>query len=164
MKRTACALFLTILGSALSLADTLRDAPAKTTSLTNPYAHDSGAVRAGGKLFRYHCAECHGGDANGSRFAPTLRSRSVQGADAGALFWFLTNGDLKRGMPSWSRLPEQRRWQLVSYLKLLGDNTRAVTPATTRASTPPEYIRLDKYEPGTYPIHHIRERECEERP
>lgn len=133
MKSAACAMLLTILGSVLSLADSLRNAPAKTTSLTNPYAHDSDAIRAGGKLFRYHCAECHGGDANGSRSAPSLRSRSVQGADAGALFWFLTNGDLKRGMPSWSRLPEQRRWQLVTYLKVLGDNTRAMTPATTRS-------------------------------
>jgi len=38
---------------------------------------------------------------------------------AGALFWFL-NGNLKHGMPpSWSRLPDERRWQLVSYLKSL---------------------------------------------
>src|SRR4029077_13858400 len=46
MKRTACALFLTILGSALSAADTLRDAPSRTTSLTIPYAYDSDAIRA----------------------------------------------------------------------------------------------------------------------
>jgi len=37
---------------------------------------------------------------------------------AGALFWFLY-GNLKHGMPSWSRLPDERRWQLVSYLKSL---------------------------------------------
>jgi mono/diheme cytochrome c family protein len=132
MKRTACLLLLAVLASGSSFADSLPDAPAKMASLTNPYAHDSDAIRAGGKLFRYHCAECHGRDANGTRSAPSLRSMSVQGADPGVLFWFLTNGDLKRGMPSWSRLPEQRRWQLVSYLKVLGDNTRAMTPATAR--------------------------------
>jgi mono/diheme cytochrome c family protein len=114
-----CAVLLTILGIRLSFADTLRDAPARTTSLTNPYLDDIDAIRAGGKLFRYHCAECHGRDAGGSRSAPSLRSSSVQGAAPGALFWFLTNGNLKRGMPSWSRLPDQRRWQLVTYLKVL---------------------------------------------
>jgi mono/diheme cytochrome c family protein len=133
MNRMACVVLLTILASASIFADSLQNAPSRTAALTNPYAYDSAAIRAGGKLFRYHCAECHGSDGNGSRSAPSLRSPSVQGSDAGALFWFLTNGDLKRGMPSWSRLPEQRRWQLVTYLKVLGDNTRAMTPATTRS-------------------------------
>jgi len=26
---------------------------------------------------------------------------------------------LKQGMPSWSRLPDQRLWQIVTYLKTL---------------------------------------------
>ena len=33
--------------------------------------------------------------------------------------WLLTNGSMKNGMPSWSRLPEQQRWQIVSFLKSL---------------------------------------------
>jgi hypothetical protein len=37
-----------------------------------------------------------------------------------ALFSFITNGDLKRGMPAWSRLPDERRWQIVAFLKSLG--------------------------------------------
>ncbi len=40
-------------------------------------------------------------------------------APPGVLFWFLKNGNLKEGMPSWSRLPDQRRWQLVTYLQTL---------------------------------------------
>jgi hypothetical protein len=43
----------------------------------------------------------------------------VHEAPDDALFNFLTNGDLRHGMPSWSRLPEQRRWQIVTYLKSL---------------------------------------------
>ncbi len=116
MKSSTCVV-LTLLMSGLAFADSLPDAPAKSTSLTNPYLHDADAVRAGGKLFRYHCAGCHGSEASGSRSAPSLRSKNVQGADPGALFRFLTNGDLKRGMPSWSRLPEERRRQLVRYIK-----------------------------------------------
>ena len=133
MKRTACVMLLAILASRSTFADSLQNAPSKMAALRNPYEYESTAVRAGGKLFRYHCAKCHGPDGNGSRSAPSLRSPSVQGSEAGALFWFLTNGDLKRGMPSWSRLPEQRRWQLVSYLKVLGGDTRAMAPATTRS-------------------------------
>jgi len=36
------------------------------------------------------------------------------------LFWLLTNGVVRRGMPVWSKLPEPQRWQLVSYIKSLG--------------------------------------------
>ena len=85
----------------------------------NPYDQQGNAIGAGAKLFREHCARCHGATAEGHADAPSLRTASVhQRADA-ALFTFLTNGDLKRGMPSWSRLPDQRRWQLVAYLKSL---------------------------------------------
>jgi hypothetical protein len=43
----------------------------------------------------------------------------VQNATSGELVWFLRNGNLWLGMPSWSGLPVQRRWQIVTYLKSL---------------------------------------------
>ena len=43
----------------------------------------------------------------------------VQQASPGTLFWILTNGVVRRGMPVWSKLPEPQRWQIVSYLKSL---------------------------------------------
>jgi mono/diheme cytochrome c family protein len=76
-------------------------------------------VRAGGKLFAHHCASCHGADATGTSRAPNLHTPSVQARPDAALAEFLTDGDLRKGMPSWSRLPEERRWQLVRYLKSL---------------------------------------------
>jgi len=85
----------------------------------NPYAGHADAVRAGRKLFTRHCAECHGRDGAGGRNAPPLDTDVVRDATAGELFWTLTNGHLKGGMPSWSNLPEARRWQIVSYLKTL---------------------------------------------
>jgi mono/diheme cytochrome c family protein len=78
-------------------------------------------IRAGGKLFAQHCASCHGVNATGGRRAPSLHSPSVQTMPDTALVQFLTDGDLLKGMPSWSRLPEERRWQLVRYLKSLSD-------------------------------------------
>jgi mono/diheme cytochrome c family protein len=43
----------------------------------------------------------------------------VRQAPPGAIFWVLRNGALWRGMPSFSHLPEQQRWQIVTYLKSL---------------------------------------------
>jgi hypothetical protein len=53
------------------------------------------------------------------RNAISLRTPQVQNATAGELVWFLRNGNLLHGMPSWSGMPEQRRWQIVTYLKSL---------------------------------------------
>jgi len=40
-------------------------------------------------------------------------------ATPGEIFWVITNGVVRRGMPSWSRLPEIQRWQIVTYLESL---------------------------------------------
>ncbi len=97
----------------------LAAAPAGVAGLRNPYEGQPEAVLGGKKLFRRHCAECHGPEGHGRGKAPDLRSAIVQNVPPGVLFWFLKNGNLREGMPSWSRLPDQRLWQLVSYLKTL---------------------------------------------
>jgi mono/diheme cytochrome c family protein len=79
----------------------------------------SSEIRAGAKLFAQHCASCHGMNANGGTRAPSLNTTSVQAMPDAALVQFLADGDLQKGMPSWSRLPEERRWQLVGYIKSL---------------------------------------------
>jgi mono/diheme cytochrome c family protein len=97
----------------------LAAAPAGVAALQNPYEGQPEAIQAGKKLFRRHCAECHGPEGHGQGKAPDLRSATVQNFPPGVLFWFLKNGNLREGMPSWSRLPDQRLWQLVAYLKTL---------------------------------------------
>ena len=97
----------------------LEKAPQKVVARRNPLSNDPEASAAGEKLFGMHCAECHGATANGTRRAPSLRVDPVQHASPGALFWVLTNGAVRRGMPVWSKLPEPQRWQLVSYIKSL---------------------------------------------
>lgn len=94
-------------------------APAKARDWKNPYEGNADALLAGKKLFLQHCAECHGENARGMRNAVNLRAPDVQNATPGELVWFLRNGNLFHGMPSWSGLPEQRRWQLVTYVKSL---------------------------------------------
>lgn len=97
----------------------IAQAPAKARTWKNPYENQPDAISAGAKLYRQHCAECHGDDARGIGHAADLHSTGVQNATPGELAWFLRNGNLAYGMPSWSGLPEQRRWQIVSYLKTL---------------------------------------------
>jgi mono/diheme cytochrome c family protein len=97
----------------------LAKAPKKAAARHNPLEHDPDAVAAGAKLFALHCAECHREMAEGGRKAPSLLAEEVQQATPGTLFWILTNGVVRHGMPVWSKLPEPQRWQIVSYLKSL---------------------------------------------
>jgi mono/diheme cytochrome c family protein len=97
----------------------VQQAPSKSTAVTNPFEGNQRAQQAGAKLFARECAACHGPDGKGMRKAPPLNQADVQAAPAGALFWVLRNGSLKRGMPSFAHLPEAQRWQIVTYLKTL---------------------------------------------
>ena len=106
-------------GKDVSVYAELAKAPAKAVTRHNPLESDPDAVAAGGKLFAQHCAECHGDMAEGGKKGPSLRADEVQQATPGALFWLLTNGVVRRGMPVWSKLPEPQRWQLVTYIKTL---------------------------------------------
>jgi mono/diheme cytochrome c family protein len=76
-------------------------------------------IRAGEKLFRRHCVECHGADGRGIGKAANLRAPEVQTKSPAELVEYLRNGNLWRGMPSWAGMPEERRWQIVAYLKTL---------------------------------------------
>ena len=93
--------------------------PAKNRQRPNPFDSDPQAIAAGTKLFRQNCAQCHGSEATGRDKKPDLHSDRIRNATPGELEWLITNGSLKNGMPSWSRLPEPQRWQIVTYLKSL---------------------------------------------
>jgi len=111
----------------------LRKAPEKARKRSNPLENDAEAAAAGRLLFEDHCAECHGDQAQGGKKGPNLRAPDVQNATPGTLFWLLTNGVVRKGMPVWSKLPEPQRWQLVRYLKSLG----VWQPAATEPSSNP---------------------------
>jgi mono/diheme cytochrome c family protein len=107
----------------------LAKAPDKARRRPNPLAGDETAAAGGRKLFEQHCAECHGPTGGGGKKAPSLIVPEVQEATPGALFWVLTNGVVRRGMPVWSKLPEAQRWQLVRYLETLKLDTPPATEA-----------------------------------
>jgi mono/diheme cytochrome c family protein len=96
-------------------------APQEAASRRNPLASKAEAAAGGEKLFKRNCAECHGATGSGleKRHAADLQLPVVQRQSDGTLFWKITNGNADRGMPSFSRLPELQRWQLVLYLRTL---------------------------------------------
>ena len=96
----------------------LQKAPPKMLGLKNPYAAGSEeAGKAGLKLFKRHCASCHERSEAAVNSAPLLNTLAIHSTPAGYLFWYLKNGNLRRGMPAWSSLPDERLWQLVTYLQ-----------------------------------------------
>ena len=120
---TACAL---LLSSALVLAaqsNWFHKVPQADRARVNPYAGQPEAATAGKLLFEDNCAKCHGSDAEGRHGRPSLRSQRVANATDGELAWILRNGQTFHGMPSWSSLPEQQRWQIIAYLRTLPTDT-----------------------------------------
>jgi mono/diheme cytochrome c family protein len=53
-------------------------------------------------------------------------SERVRNATDGDLAWLLRNGNSWKGMPSWSSMPDARRWQVVAYLRSLNPPASAV--------------------------------------
>ncbi len=96
-------------------------APAEAVSRPNPLASRPEAAAGGEKLFKRNCVECHGENGSGlaKKNAADLLLPEVQAQSDGTLFWKITNGNTDRGMPSFSRLPELQRWQLVLYVRKL---------------------------------------------
>lgn len=105
--------------------------PAEDQARINPLANDPDAVAAGRKLYERHCGSCHGDGGENGRRGPSLAVTEIQNASEGALFWAITNGNVRAGMPVWSKLPEPQRWQIVMYLKSL-----AAAPSGPRAGDP----------------------------
>lgn len=96
-------------------------APAEAVARENPLATRPELSAGGRKLFLRNCVECHGRDGTGleSKHSADLQLPVVQQQSDGTLFWKVTNGNAKRGMPSFSKIPELQRWQIVLYIRTL---------------------------------------------
>lgn len=141
--KTGLAAFATllVLTSSVALArkappskpfEQLANVPEDARARAHPLAKAADAVAAGRKLYERHCANCHGANGENGRKGPGLRATEVQTATAGALFWVITNGNVRAGMPVWSKLPEAQRWQIAIYLQSLGQ-TPSAPPEPGRA-------------------------------
>ena len=93
-------------------------APPSAKAMKNPYAgQPADAART---TYQDHCAKCHGANGDGSGNIPSLATGAAQSASDGELFWYITKGDVDNGMPAWNSLPAKERWQVVSFLRVIG--------------------------------------------
>ncbi|MGA8152645.1 MAG: c-type cytochrome [Terriglobales bacterium] len=120
--RDGLLIWLLSAGLAFSAADGawLARVPAKDHERSNPYQGQGDAIAAGRRIYEEHCLHCHGENAEGTKKRPPLKSQRVQRqATDGDLHWLLFNGNMKKGMPSWAKLPDQQLWQVIAYVKTL---------------------------------------------
>lgn len=93
--------------------------------IPNPTQPDARSLENGHKVYQINCAVCHGdlADGNGSLkqlnpaygIAPSLILPMTQQRTDGYIFGMMRNG---RGlMPSFNRIPEADRWDVVNYLR-----------------------------------------------
>lgn len=92
-------------------------APPEAASKANPLAGKPELSQGGKKIFTRTCAVCH--DSGENQKGPHLSSAAVQSQTDGALFWKITNGNSRSGMPNFNNLPDGLRWQLVLYIRSL---------------------------------------------
>ena len=106
--------------AAFGFAQTVRTnwtAPTSATARRNPYIDKPELVSGGKRVFLKVCAGCHAAGQN--QKGPQLTDQTVQEETDGALFWKISTGNSRSGMPGYGSLPEGQRWQLVMYIRSL---------------------------------------------
>lgn len=151
---------LTVAPSLSAQSGSFHDAPAASAQQKDPYPGQRNAEQ-GQQLYRQKCAACHGQNAQGTGNIPSLATGATQAAKPGEIFWYITRGDVANGMPAWAGLPEQQRWQIVTYLKFLSSpnasrlaaaSSGSTTPASGTLNAPPPPAPFTDYrfeKPGT---------------
>ena len=92
--------------------------PGKAAQQQNPLREKPELAAGGRKIFDRNCVQCHGDDTHQRKNnAPDLASAAVQQETDGALFWRISSGNARKGMPSFSSFPDAQRWQLVLYIR-----------------------------------------------
>jgi cytochrome c oxidase cbb3-type subunit 3 len=104
--------------SKIAAADTtgeLKLAQAAPTS--NPFSGNPEAIESGGKLFHAWCAQCHGANANGSKYGANLTIFALGYKEFLAT---VKNGRVQKMMPPWKDvLDEDAINKIGAYLETL---------------------------------------------
>ncbi|MGH7655543.1 MAG: c-type cytochrome, partial [Gemmatimonadaceae bacterium] len=132
------------------------------SSVPNPTPATRASLDNGRKYFQINCAVCHGeaADGNGALkqlnpaygFPPSLLTDQAKGRSDGYIWGMMRNG---RGlMPTYNRIEEADRWDVVNYLRGLQGKYPVVVGPVGRpgetGSTLPGYTRLGPTVPAKY--------------
>ena len=145
MRRTTLFLSFPIMAFSVACSLLLSDAqntsfhnaPASAAAVKNPFDGQAAAITAGKTSYASHCAACHGVSGEGTGNVPPLAHGALQGVPDGAIFWYITKGGMENGMPSWAALPDEERWQLVTFVKSMSAGNAAGAAATAPAASTP---------------------------
>lgn len=127
------------------------DAPASAKAMKNPLAGQQDAIDAGKVIYQRNCLACHGRTLKGTGNVPSLVDGKLKGITDGEIFWFITKGDKDNGMPSWAFLPEEKRWQVVSYVEAMASGKMSPTAAAAAPSATPEGSAAPLKDPSPHP-------------
>jgi len=110
-------------------------APASAKKLKNPLSATGENIESGRTLFNKYCASCHGEDGKAKtqiaakmKVKPSdLTSKAMKGIADGEIYWVVTHGITKSGMPAFkTKANDQERWRMTLYVKqLIGEHTHA---------------------------------------
>jgi mono/diheme cytochrome c family protein len=108
-------------------------------AIANPTPIDGASLERGRKLYQINCAVCHSYSGAGGPsspiakvnpaygFSPPLRAGNALTVSDGYIYGMIRNG--RGSMPSYNRIEELERWDIVNYIRAL--QGRAGTPADT---------------------------------
>ncbi|HET9834079.1 MAG TPA: c-type cytochrome, partial [Vicinamibacterales bacterium] len=107
--------------------------PQQADTTRNPLENSASAVADGKRLFDQTCQSCHGPAGQGDR-GPALNTGAfAKGGQDGDLFHTIRDGVPGSQMPPFKGLTDTQVWELVTYIRSLGD-ARATSVA---ANEPP---------------------------
>ncbi len=132
------------------------------SGIPNPIAVDARSLDIGRKYYTINCAVCHGFEGKGDGaavkygvYAPPLVGASAEGRSDGYIWGIMRNG--RGGMPSYNRIEELDRWDVVNYVRgLQGRHQVATGPVGLPGETGdkvPGYTQMGPTRPSPWYIH-----------
>lgn len=129
------------------LARSVLEGRSLEAAVVNPYnSHED--VEAGRRIFRTHCAGCHGNDARGGH-APSLARESYDYGDSDFGIFKV----LRDGLPNTAMSPRSlswlQRWQVIGYLRSVQQQEAAGAPEQDLSVPPIDVTAEDLLTAGT---------------
>lgn len=116
------AVFLVASISHMRIAATMQSAPTAAKTAPSTLYQD---VYNGWKWWHVYCYRCHGVDAVGTTMAPSLID-PMNRRSAAEFLKIVRNGDVEKGMPSWSKLLDDKQiGQVHLYVRARSDKVLA---------------------------------------